>query len=215
MSEKIAMNVAAISRQRKKTALKRFIAASCIIFFLLTVKLKSQDLPLISPYLTNSFFYNPSLAGSSSSSLGSISFIHEKNFSDVSGHPVCDILSVHIPVSNYRFGIGTNFFIDRVNALQTTFCSFSFAYHIPFEHNKRLSLGISGNLSQKRLYYSKVRVMDKNEYDLIINKYVEGKFKVDFSVGVNYQANRLILGGTINNLASSGIFHKKRKHSIV
>lgn len=195
MPELLFANTAAITRQRKGTGFKKLIIASCTLIFLLAVNLKSQDLPLINPALTNSFFYNPSLAGSSIGSLGSASIIHRESFMDISGHPVCDILSVEIAVHKYRFGMGANFFIDRVNALQTTYGSFSYAFHIPFDRYKKLSLGVSGSLAQQRLDYSKVQVEDNNELDLIINEYAEGKFKVDFSVGVNYQVKRLTLGG--------------------
>ncbi len=214
MNKKTITSLTAFFRNEKKTALKRIIATACMLAFLLIVKISAQDLPLVNPSLTNSFFYNPSLAGSLSSSLGLVSVIHRESFRNVSGHPVCDIVGLHIPISNYRFGIGANLYIDRVNAAKTTYGSFSYAYHIPFDRYKKLSLGVSGSLSQIRLDYSKVQVLDKSEYDRLINKYVDRKFKVDFSLGVNYQAERLMVGGTINNLASSGIFHKKENTAL-
>ena len=200
----------------KKTNILKRLKSLCIVsglslFFLFNTffEINAQNIPIINPGLTNSFLYNPSLAGSSSSALGSLAFIHKESFTDVQGHPVSDIVSMHVPVNNYDFGIGLNFFMDRVNAMQTIYGSFSYAYHFKFDRNKKLSLGLSGNISQNQLDFSKVKVLYIDQNDQVINEYINDNYIMDFSLGFNYQVKGLTLAGTVNNLGSSGLFHKK------
>lgn len=194
--------------QKTTSDIKKGIVITLMLFTPFLPALRAQELPMINPGLTNSLLYNPSIAGSSSASYGSIWFIHRESFIDVSGHPACDILSAQLPFRRYRFGLGANFLLDRANVLKTAYGSFAFAFHIPFENYSKLSLGLSGSLQQTQLDYSKVQVLDESRYDLIINEYNDGKLSADFSFGINYRTRRLTVGGTINNLASSGIFHQ-------
>lgn len=182
-----------------------------VLFFYITSNSPAQDIPLLSPDMTNSFFYNPALAGSSFDYLWNASLIHRASFTYVSGHPVCDIICTDVPIIQYRFGIGANFLVNRVNAMQTTYGSLAYAFHIPFGQFNKLSVGFSLNLSKKQLDYSQVKVRDNTIPDAVLLEYMEGKNFEDFSFGVNYRVERFTFGGAIINLASSGLFLSKEK----
>lgn len=66
---------------------------------------RSQDIPLFSQKLTNSFMYNPSLAGNT---FGSITASYRSNYSGVADAPKNYFISAHTPFSNHRFGFGAN-----------------------------------------------------------------------------------------------------------
>src|SRR6187399_724109 len=89
----------------------------------------AQDIPLFSQKLTNSFVFNPALAGHT---FGSITYSYKRNYANVNGSPQNHFLSVHAPIVNHRFGVGANFYQEDVTFLRNTYASAAFAYHLRF-----------------------------------------------------------------------------------
>jgi Protein of unknown function (DUF3308). len=71
----------------------------------------AQDIPLFSQKLTNSFMYNPALAGHT---FGSMTASYRMNYLGVTDAPTNTFLSFHAPFANYRFGSGSIFFRKRL-----------------------------------------------------------------------------------------------------
>src|SRR5258706_15957405 len=119
------------------------------IFFLssLTV-LRAQDIPLFSQKLTNSFIYNPAMAGHT---FGSATFSYRYNYSGVQDGPKDYLLSLHSPFANGRFGAGFNIFQEEVGILKNTYYSGAFAYHLHFNRFSTLSMGVSGEYNKLTL----------------------------------------------------------------
>ncbi|MBN2610398.1 MAG: PorP/SprF family type IX secretion system membrane protein [Bacteroidales bacterium] len=163
----------------------------------------NQELPLLSPYYTNSFLYNPSLAGGAFNTTGSFFIANRKNFVHVAGHPVSNILSAHVPLKKNKCGIGGKILLNNTNVFQTVYSSVAFAYHIPFDHFKSLSFGLSSDLYHMGIDMSTVNVADRHIIDPNILKYSNGEWLLNFSTGFNFQTERLSVGGTINSLRNS------------
>ena len=113
---------------------------------------KAQQLPMYSQYLTNDFILNPAIAGSKPffpiqinsrtqwSGLGTIA-------------PKTNTLSYHMPVAYDAIGIGAIVMQDETGPYSQIGVTLSFAYHIQLDEDdvKRLSLGLSGLMTQHTL----------------------------------------------------------------
>lgn len=156
---------------------------------------KGQDIPLFSQKLTNSFIYNPAMAGIG---LGSFTLSHRNNYSGVKGAPSNNFLSLHTPFSNYRFGTGFNVFQEEVAAVKSIYASGAFAYHINLNSLSSLSFGVSGEYNNTRLTDEVIAQNDGS--DVILNRYTSGVAQPDFSFGMAYQNRVLKMGISANRL---------------
>ncbi len=172
------------------------------ILLIVGITVKGQDIPLFSQKLTNSFIYNPAMAGIG---LGSLTLSHRDNYSGVKGAPNNNFLSFHAPFANYRFGFGVNMFQEEVSSIKSTYASAAFAYHININKFSTLSFGVSGEYNSTRL--TDEMIVQNNGTDLILNRYSTGVAQPDFSFGVNYQ-NRLWKMGIAANRLYTAWFEK-------
>ncbi|NJM26063.1 MAG: PorP/SprF family type IX secretion system membrane protein [Bacteroidia bacterium] len=173
-----------------------------LILVLLTGAASSaQDIPLFSQKLTNSFIYNPAMAGHS---MGSLTYSYRRNYSGVSGAPETHFLSLHTPLLKQRFGTGVNVFQEDVNFLRNTFASVAFAYHVQFNRFSILSFGVSGEYNTIRLNgaTNTPAALDDPEYLRLANGDVND---IDFSFGANFQTRLIKVGVAANRLATAWI----------
>jgi len=174
------------------------VSMALMLCTLAVVVTNAQDIPLFSQKLTNSFIYNPAIAGVE---FGSLTFSHRNNYSGVNGAPNSNFLSVHTPFSNYRFGVGANVFQEEVSGLKVTYMSAAFAYHISLADASTLSFGVSGE-------YNSVRLTDEastqnDGTDLILARYSSGVNTPDFSFGMHYQSRFVKIGLAANRLKTA------------
>lgn len=181
------------------TTCKRYLLPLVLIGFLLVSTFSfGQDIPLFSQKMTNSFVYNPALAGHT---FGSITYSHRANFAKLQGGTVTNnFFSFHTPISNYKFGVGANFFMEDVNVVRNIYGSAAFAYHLTIGGFNTLSLGVSAE-------YNRVGIKSNEfkgsviETDPVLENNVESK--PDFSFGVNYSNKFFKAGISANRLATS------------
>lgn len=163
----------------------------------MSVFTSAQDIPLFSQKLTNSFVFNPSLAGNT---FGSITYSYKRNYAKVNGSPENHFLSFHAPIANHRFGIGANIYQEDVTFLRNTYASAAFAYHLRFDKFSVLSFGISGEYNSIGVNGITNSTVDDPGY----NNLVQGNLhEYDFSFGVHYQNRFLKVGVAANRLANS------------
>lgn len=157
---------------------------------------QAQDVPLFTQKLTNSFLYNPSVAGNG---LGSLTFSHRKNWSGVQGAPVTNYLGIHNPFAKDRFGMGINIYQEKAGIYETASAIAAFAYHIKITDTRSLSFGVSGEYCNFKINTSLVDV-DDLEDNLITGNVPQGQ--ADFSFGITYQSKNIILGASANRLTN-------------
>lgn len=176
--------------------MKRFL-----LFFihalLLNLTLNAQDVPLFTQKLTNSFLYNPSVAGKT---FGSLTLSHRKYWSGLPGSPSTNFLSFHTPFAKHRFGFGANLYQDNIGVMQTLSASSAFAYHIVVNDKKSFSLGLSAEYNNARLDQTKVDVVDQDDEVLTAGRFRQNSF--DFSFGMSYQAKYYKIGASANRITS-------------
>jgi type IX secretion system PorP/SprF family membrane protein len=176
--------------------MRKFILLIFAALLTFSASLQAQDIPLFSQKLTNSFMYNPALAGHT---FGSLTVSYRRNYSGVEGAPTNYFLSLHTPLMNHRFGVGANFFQEDVTFLRNTYASAAFAYHIKFDKFTSLSMGVAGEYNSIGTNGTPIGSINDPEYDAIrqgrMNHY-------DYSFGLHFQ-NRFLKAGVAANRLSS------------
>jgi type IX secretion system PorP/SprF family membrane protein len=179
---------------------KVLLPTMCSLLYLIsTDSAVAQDIPLFSQKLTNSFIYNPSLAGHT---FGSITFSYKQNYGKVNGAPKNYFLSLHAPLANHRFGIGANVFQEEVTFLRNTYASAAFSYHLSFNRFTKLSFGVSGEYNSIGLNGTSTSEISDPEYIALRNGDIK---KYDFSFGTHFQNRFLKAGVAANRLSSTWI----------
>lgn len=158
-----------------------------------TTQSEGQDIPLFSQKLTNSFVYNPAMAGLDH---GSATLSHRSHFSKVSGTAKDNFLSIHSPFVDHHIGVGINLFSEKVNFVNNVYASAAFAYHIDLGSPGTLSMGLSGEYNS--LGFDHNEVIGDTDDPLIS----ERQSRMDFSFGLNYQHPYFRLGLSSNRMAS-------------
>lgn len=154
----------------------------------------AQDVPLFTQKLTNSFLYNPSVAGNS---LGSLTLSHRQYFSGVLDAPSTNFFSVHTPFGKYRFGTGINFYQDRTGVTENLYASAAFAYHIKITDDKSFSMGVSGEYDNQRLNPKHYDAVDPDDQILTQSGSLSS---IDFSFGLSFRSRYFSIGASANRL---------------
>lgn len=161
----------------------------------------AQDIPLFSQKLTNSFVFNPALAGHT---FGSATYSFKQNYSKVEGSPQNHFLSIHAPIANHRFGVGASIFQEDVTFLRNTYASAAFAYHLALNSLNTFSMGLSAeynSIGVNGLPNFAYNGNDEAFDDIVGNR----SNNFDFSFGINYQNRFLKLGLAANRLSAGWI----------
>jgi type IX secretion system PorP/SprF family membrane protein len=176
-----------------------YILLYILIHLIITPSASAQDIPLFSQKLTNSFIYNPSLAGQTT---GSATYTYRKNHANIKGAPEDHFVSVHTPFSGYRFGTGINVYQEKVNSLQSTFATAAFAYHI-----RSKSFALSAGASVEFGNTSVIGQSNTNPTasDPVLKNYQNNSTSLDFSAGIHYQTRYVKGGFAVNKINSSWI----------
>ena len=179
------------------------------IFLSLCGRVYAQDIPLFSQKLTNSFMYNPAMAGHS---FGSLTTSYRANYSNVAGAPVNWLISVQTPLADGRFGIGGNAFTEKVGVMNNAYYSGAFAYHLKFGAGQTISMGVGAEYNSLRLRTDDLsNAVDVS--DEVIQRYSATSGKPDFSFGLLYQ-NRFLKAGFAANRLSTALFTSKDQRTI-
>ena len=163
----------------------------------MTLSGKSQDIPLFSQKLTNSFIYNPAVAGHT---FGSLTLSRRKTFGDFA---TSNFLSIHAPIANHRFGIGANLFTEEINFVENTYASGAFAYHLNFSRYNTLSMGVSAEYNSINFNTNEIN-FEGGDQDPFFSNFANEN-NIDFSFGAQYQHQYFRLGFAANRLATSFI----------
>jgi type IX secretion system PorP/SprF family membrane protein len=177
---------------------KRLLLAGLLIGVLSLQGLMAQDIPLFSQKLTNSFIYNPALAGHT---FGSLTYSFKQNYSGVKDAPQNHFLSIHTPIANHRFGIGANVYQEDVTFLRNMYASGAFAYHLPLNKLTTLSFGVSAE-------YNSFGTNGNPNFqdDLVDEEFINvqnGISDYDFSFGTHFQNRYMKIGIAANRLSTT------------
>ena len=167
-----------------------------IVFFGISTGL-AQDLPLFTQKLTNSFLYNPSVAGNGK---GSLTLSNRSFWNNVPGAPRSNFLSFHLPFGYHKFGAGANFMQETIGVYNSMYLTGAFAYHLKFTDDMVLSMGVSSEFTSLGLNQNRIDVVH-SEDPLLVN--FNTRNSIDFSFGLSFKTPYFDLGLSSNRLATA------------
>ena len=168
-----------------------------VLTFCVLLQSKAQDIPLFSQKLSNALIYNPSVAGNT---FGSVTYTYRKNYFNVKGAPQSNLISLHTPLVNYRFGVGATAYQEQINFIKTSYTSVAFAYHIHFNRYASLSSGVSAEYRLTQLDGRSNTLYD--DPDLVT---INNANNFDVSFGMNFQNRFIRVGVAANRLATTWV----------
>lgn len=168
---------------------------SLVFLIVLVLPGRTQDIPVFSQKLTNSFIYNPSVAGNT---LGSATLSYRQQWTGATDAPQTTFLSLHTPFGKHKFGTGLNVYNEMAGVNQNLFASAAFAYHVRFSETQMFSMGASAEFINTRINFSRIDVRDNDDILLIENQPSINRFDVSF--GMSYQTRFVKLGASANRL---------------
>src|ERR1041384_8290761 len=94
------------------------------LLFLIVRAAQGQDIPLFTQKLTNSFIYNPAVAGHN---VGSLTYSYRMSYAGVANAPKSHFISFHTPLAGHRVGFGVNAYQEDINFIKNTYLSAAFS----------------------------------------------------------------------------------------
>ncbi|MDH5603738.1 MAG: PorP/SprF family type IX secretion system membrane protein [Cyclobacteriaceae bacterium] len=157
----------------------------------------AQDLPLFSQKLTNSFMYNPSVAGNG---LGSVTLSSRTYWNGTQDAPRTHFLSVHTPFDYQKMGVGLNLVSESIGAYNNLYTNAGYAYHLQLNEEMMLSMGLSAEYTFLSLSNNRSDPHDLD--DPLLSQY-ETRHNLDFAAGVSFRYKFIKLGASSNRLATA------------
>ena len=173
----------------------------CVGLLLCAGSAVAQQQPQFSQYGFNGMSLNPAYAGIKG--YGEITVIGRSQYFgynasfDDGGSPTTGILTASIPIPVLAGGLGIGIYRDRIAQLSTTNLQLSYSRHLQIGEGK-LGLGVQGIFNN--IYQGRYRANDDD--DVFVPR--EGSDgKLDLGAGAWYEAPKLYVGLSVNNLLRS------------
>lgn len=120
----------------------------------------AQQLPQLTQYQFNDYVFNPAIAGSRN--FFELRSGHRYQWVGIQDAPRTFTLSGTTPIGE-KMGVGGYLFTDIVGPTRRTGVQFSYAYHLQFTEDLKLSLGLSAGLLQFLIDGSKITLRDPGD----------------------------------------------------
>lgn len=167
-----------------------------LIMTVMLVKVQAQLNPLAAQYFINPYLSNPAMAGLDKGL--EINLNYSRQTGDTPGSPVYQSLSVAYGAEK-NVGLGLNVINDKAGLFNRTRVIGTYAYHLLFENDQKLSFGLSLGVMNEKLNNNDV-VGDV--YDPAIRYFADRELSIDGDFGVAYIRQNFTLQGSLPNLRS-------------
>lgn len=156
----------------------------------------AQDVPLFGQTATNSFMYNPALAGYEK---GVLTLSSRQTFTeDIAGLPNTNFLSFQSPLELGKLGFGGNILYEQIGVFRQIQSNISGSYHIRLKDKMTWSMGLGAEIYSASINQSKLDVLDYD--DEMIQNF--SKTEMDFSAGAYFSYDFIGIGMSFNRLRS-------------
>lgn len=126
------------------------------LFTCITHLVLAQQDPLYSQYLSTPLLINPAYSGFLPAF--SASAAYRKQWAGFDGSPETFNAAAHVSLADNRMGVGTLLLQDKIGADVTTEWQFTYGYHVPLQHDLRLSFGLQGGFINYRTDYGSLTI---------------------------------------------------------
>ena len=161
--------------------------------------LQAQQLPQLSQFMLNDFAVNPAIAGMNDSY--QIKTSVRNQWVGIEDAPKTTLLSIYGKSSDH-VGLGGSVFNDQVSSTSRAGASLTYAYHLNFTDEVKMSMALSGGFTQFKIDKAGWNVSNPN--DPIMDGAVVVNLVPDATFGLNiYEEDKWYLGIAVPQLLNS------------
>ncbi|MDA7501840.1 type IX secretion system membrane protein PorP/SprF [Chitinophagales bacterium] len=177
------------------------------IFTAFSSALQAQQVHQLTQFSTNTFVYNPAIAGNSLNDLmASASYRKQWSGGFEGEEPTTMLLSVHSNLSADRsVGLGGMLFHDKTGPTSRMGVQLAYAYHLPLDRygEQFLSFGVSGTIMQYSLNFSDLDLRDAG--DLAAMEASASQMAADANFGAFLYGENYFVGASALQLAQTAL----------
>jgi type IX secretion system PorP/SprF family membrane protein len=159
---------------------------------------RAQQMAQYSQYFFNPVSLNPGYAGSGEG--WTLTGINRSQWLGMPGAPVTRNFGVEGEVKDYRLGLSSQVYTDKMGPLSNTGLNATVAYWVPL-NNFKLSFGLQGNLSQLVLRTNDLIL--SNSSDIVFMGDRQNSYVSDANFGVHLHSKNFYVGGSALNIVQS------------
>lgn len=171
------------------------------LFILLSISSFSQQDPMYTLYMNDPILINPAYAGSRGNL--SMNGVFRKQWVGLDWQPTTTSVTINSPFLNYKIGVGFSFMNDQIGPMQQTGIYLDYAYHLRFENNKNLSLGLKAGFTNFDLDLLDLTTTDWDQYVQLNDR--PSKFLPNFGIGAYYYTDKYYVGFAIPLLVKNSL----------
>lgn len=160
----------------------------------------AQQRPVMSTYMFNGLSLNPAYAGSLN--ILSASFLHRKQWINVDGAPVSNILAVHSSFYGNQIGLGLQASQDVIGVHKESALYFSGAYKIKTSAGI-LAMGLSGGFDNRRSDFTELNIL--NQEDELLTG-TPTRFTPNFGTGIYFANPKMYVGISVPYILENSLF---------
>lgn len=158
----------------------------------------AQQLFKLSQYVEHSFLHNPGAVGANG--FGTVGGAYRSQWSGIDGGPVTAVLFADKYFASKNTGIGIILYTDKTGPTSRTGGELNLSYSVKLGGDKRLMIGVGGQVIQFKVDKSKIAASIPNDPLLASNG---SAIKGDAQAGIYYCSNTFNLGISAKQLIQS------------
>lgn len=178
--------------------------------FFVALSVMGQNDVHYSMYMFNKLAINPAYAGSKEAL--TFSGHYRNQWSGIKGAPETFTFSVHTPFFKKRSGIGLTMIADKIGIVNTYNIGLSYAYRIPIDKGKTLSIGLDGQFEYGRLNWDQADPLDVGDEFVPMGQ--TNKFNPNFGMGIYYNTPKYYVGFSMPRMLKTTIYEDNPIQSI-
>jgi len=168
-----------------------------------TTVLHAQQDPMYSQYMFNGLSVNPAYAGVRGTP--SMTAMYRMQWVGIAGAPTTFTFSADAPIKNQKMALGMNMVQDKIGISTNFMLNVIYAYHIHFDNNAVLSLGLQGGINQFKADYSSVETsMTPGQIDDAFGYNTSSLFP-NFGFGAYYYTGKFFIGAGVPKMIKNNL----------
>jgi type IX secretion system PorP/SprF family membrane protein len=181
------------------------------LFILFSISSFGQQDPMYTLYMNDPILINPAYAGSRN--YLSLNGVYRKQWVGMDWQPTTTSVTINSPFLNYKVGVGFSFMNDKIGPMQQTGIYLDYAFHLNFENNNKLSLGIKAGFTNFDLDLMNLSTTDWDQF--VQTNDHPSKFLPNFGVGAYYYTDWYYVALSIPLLLKNSLDVKENTYDMV
>jgi type IX secretion system PorP/SprF family membrane protein len=181
------------------------------LFSLITVNSFAQQDPMYTLYMSDPILINPAYAGTRGNV--SLNGVFRKQWVGMMWQPTTASVTINSPFWNNKVGVGFSFMNDQIGPMQTTGLYIDYAYHIRFNKNRSLSLGLKAGFTNYNLDLANLSTTTWDDYLHSVD--LKNYPLPNFGVGAYYYTDKFYVGFSIPLLLKNSIVNSENNYQVL